>query len=597
MPKLIIQLYLFAFSLFTFSPLLSLPNAEQYLAKADSLDDLGLYQEAMQQLHIVRYRFPEASFCDYGELLGNLYNRLYQYDSAQWTYQSVLENCDAPSKIYSAMHGLAFMYRMQGVIDSSAIWEYKALTSAETYDDNAGINLSLQSLAILDYVRKDFRKSISQAKKLIQRLDPEKSLSLAGNMYNLLGVDYRKLDVLDSALMFHQKALEVRRQAGNESRIASSLNNIAAIHLTQEDGKSSLPLLLEALEIKKKRKDSSSLVTIFSNIGNAYYFEGKVKRARTNYQLAADIAEKINFPEGQFENLKSIINLDSLTGNYKQALQHLADYLELSEKYLSEQKEKEILALQEQYEAQKKELEIAEQNQELAQQRKTITAVIIVGVLFAGLALFLFFLFRKNKLLSARNQLLVQEQNHRVKNNLQMISSMLSLQTQDIQAPDAKSALQDSQSRVNSVALLHRMLYEGEQIGKINVKEYLSTLVDEIRHTGNSQVTIQLQVEEDPVLPIERATSLGLIINELCTNSFKHANTSATLEINIVLEITTDKKLRMVYHDNGPGVEPAIWKQSKSFGNKLIRIQTNQINGSFDLNSEDGFCFTLHASA
>ncbi|MFM7856123.1 MAG: hypothetical protein ACKO96_30430, partial [Flammeovirgaceae bacterium] len=117
---------------------------------------------------------------------------------------------------------------------------------AENQKYEYGVRLSLQSLAILSYTRGDYRLSNRQAKELITKLSPQEDLSLLANMYNLVGVNYQKLLVLDSALVNHQQSLLLRRQSKNESRIASSLANIASVYLEQYNGGKALPYLLEA---------------------------------------------------------------------------------------------------------------------------------------------------------------------------------------------------------------------------------------------------------------------------------------------------------------------------------------------------------------
>ncbi len=216
--------------------------------------------------------------------------------------------------------------------------------------------------------------------------------------------------------------------------------------------------------------------------------------------------------------------------------------------------------------------------------------------MFLILAGYLFFLYQKNRRLSLRNELLLKEQNHRVKNNLQMISSLLSLQSQKLLSTDAKEALTDSQARVNSVALLHRMLYEGEQVGFADVATYLRSLTDEVKYASHRELEVQLEVTEGLTLKMERATSLGLIINELMTNSIKHANTEGLLYLSIVIK-ESDDQILLDYRDNGADVDLAAWENSDSFGNQLIKIQSEQMNGKYQVGNSEGFNFNLRIVA
>ncbi len=588
-------------------------EAQSLIDKADSLESAGQYQKALSDLQNVQQGWPDLSICDYGVILGNVYNRTYDYDNALATYHHVLQECSEKTEsVYSAMHGIAFAYRLTGSLDSSAVWEYRALDYARENDHPSRANLSLQSLAILSYSRGDYTTSNRQALELINALDTENDLSLAGNMYNLVGVNFRRLDELDSALAFHRKALEIRKRAGNESRIASSLNNIAAIYLDQRDGENAMPYLEEAITIKEKYADSSSLVTLYSNIGNAYYFRGIYDQARPYYNKASNIAKLIDFKEGELLNLKSLVSLDTVLNDYKSAFYALSDYQKLSEDILNQAKQRELIEMDTKYETAQKEQQIAINEQQLASRDQFIWVISFAVAIFALLSLYLFVLFRKNKRLSERNELLLKEQNHRVKNNLQMISSLLSLQSVKLLSTDAKSALDESQSRINSVALLHRMLYEGDELGKVNTREYLQTLLEEIKYSAGRAMDVDLHLPEKIYLPIEKATSLGLIVNELVTNSIKHVADTIDLCVNLVLAPSGNGQLHFTYTDNGQGINETEWQNSSSFGHQLIRLQSEQLRGTYtvsgtntspDLPTEQtsvkkhGFSYELHLSA
>ena len=240
--------------------------------------------------------------------------------------------------------------------------------------------------------------------------------------------------------------------------------------------------------------------------------------------------------------------------------------------------------------------ELIATNHQLSNTQRNLFLSIATGIVFFSLSGYLVFISRRNKRLSTRNELLLKEQNHRVKNNLQMINSLLSLQSEKLLSTDAKEALNESQMRINSVALLHRMLYERENIGKVNAREYLTALVDEISYASPRRIEISLRVDQEIYWTIERATSLGLIVNELLTNSIKHVSETNTLTASISADGGSDE-LVLQYSDNGEGVEEEVWKKSDSFGNQLIRIQSEQLRGNYRISSRNGFFYELKMGA
>ncbi|MBN8577582.1 MAG: tetratricopeptide repeat protein [Cytophagales bacterium] len=558
------------------------------------MEDLDLYAEALSEINKFKASATNTiSFCEYGIRYGNFYTRLLKYDSALYIYRKAISECGTKHETsYGAMHGIAFVHRVTGILDSSAVWEYRALELSKSKDYTYGIELSLQSLAILSYSRRNYKESNVQAFELIKILDEVKDPSLAANMYNLVAENYRNLKNLDSALLNHFHALELRRKSGNESRIASSLNNIATIYLAKSDGKSAMPYLIEARASKEKISDSISLTSIYTNLGTASYLKKEYAEARKYFEQSEAIGAAIKFTDGRLTNFPALIQLDTVMGDYKHAFNTYVIYHDVYKKYLDEAKQKELLQLDKKFETAKKDQELTLKDNQILQRERFIfwISMFILGVLL--LSLYLFYLLKKNKKLSQRNELLLREQNHRVKNNLQMISSLLSLQSQKLQTSDAKEVLEDSQGRISSVALLHRMLYEGEQVGQIEVSGYLKTLTEEIKYAAGREMEITLSLPDRLELKVEQVTSLGLIVNELCVNSIKHVDRNVLLHLRLRIE-SFAMKLNLNYSDNGTGVTRETWMSSNSFGNQLIQLQSRQLRGEFVVSNENGFMFSL----
>lgn len=268
----------------------------------------------------------------------------------------------------------------------------------------------------------------------------------------------------------------------------------------------------------------------------------------------------------------------------------------LSNQRMNKNFQDELAKLETEYQVSRKEEELAMKNKTIAWQKKMFVIFGVLLVLIIALAVYLYYLFRLNKALSGKNEVLLKEQNHRVKNNLQMISSLLSLQSQKLMSSDAKEALSDSQSRVNSVALLHRMLYQGEQIGIVNMKLYLETLIEEITYSVHRDFHYELKVQKEVNLPVEKSTSIALIVNELVTNSVKHTEGLNKLTVRIHLG-NEDEQLVLTYEDNGPGVSSEVWERSTSFGNQLVRIQSLQLKGIYNIDGIPGFKYQLRIPA
>ena len=193
-------------------------------------------------------------------------------------------------------------------------------------------------------------------------------------------------------------------------------------------------------------------------------------------------------------------------------------------------------------------------------------------------------------------EILLQEIHHRVKNNLQIVSSLLNLQSQYIKDKKYAEMLRESQNRIKSMALIHERLYQSENLAKINLNEYIKTLVHTlIRSYKVSTERIRLQIDvEDVSFGIDAAIPCGLIINELVSNSLKHAFPDRKGEIAVTLH-SVDGTIELTVSDNGVGIPEDIdFKNTETLGLRLVTILAeDQLNGKVNLIKSKGTTFHI----
>jgi PAS domain S-box-containing protein len=193
--------------------------------------------------------------------------------------------------------------------------------------------------------------------------------------------------------------------------------------------------------------------------------------------------------------------------------------------------------------------------------------------------------------------LLLREIHHRVKNNLQIISSLLSLQSRTISDEKVLESLRESQSRVRAMALVHERIYRSHNISDIDLKEYLNFLTKQIFSFYNiqhSRIVITVTMDDIPV-DIDTVIPVGLIMNELVSNSLKHAFTDGRNGI-ISIECMRQEPdtLRFIYHDNGVGFPFGFdWKNTESLGLRLVNNLVDQLNGTIDMGTGEGTTFIV----
>ncbi|WP_138992682.1 histidine kinase dimerization/phosphoacceptor domain -containing protein [Larkinella sp. C7] len=344
----------------------------------------------------------------------------------------------------------------------------------------------------------------------------------------------------------------------------------------------------------------------------------------------------------QMEN-KSIIatshlmqfRLDSAQGHYLTAINHFKTYKSLQDSLYSENKNKEIARLNVEFQTEKREqqLDLNRKNIQLltsanlAQksrneiERNSMVGGAVLLTLLLGLTYNRYRLKQrtnqqletKQRLIDQKNQSLqevlsdkerlleerewmLREIHHRVKNNLQVISSMLNSQFDFLNDPTALAAIRESQNRVQVMALIHQKLYQSDNLAQINMREYIHEIVDYLIESFDRFNTIHPQVMSvDVQFDVALATPLGLIINEAVTNSLKYAfpqNRPGT--VIVTLTSVEEQTYRLMISDDGVGL-PAGFDvtRSNSLGLTMIRGLSKQIKGQLEITQENGVEISL----
>ena len=189
-----------------------------------------------------------------------------------------------------------------------------------------------------------------------------------------------------------------------------------------------------------------------------------------------------------------------------------------------------------------------------------------------------------------RIQTLIREIHHRVKNNLQVVASMLRLQSGNIQDEHLQQVFAQSQSRVASMALIHEKLYKGDDLAQVDLSEYIKELFAELVQLNKVRETIRYRTDIDPdlVLDLDTMVPLGLILNELITNSFKHAFTEGEEGvINLRIHRADQGRFDLYYSDNGGGIPLAKRTgDTGTLGHSLIESLVEQLDGFMTLDSD-----------
>lgn len=369
-----------------------------------------------------------------------------------------------------------------------------------------------------------------------------------------------------------------------------------------------------------------------------YYVIGRFYTDRQEYARAGHYLQKAlalprinsNFASRIKDIHLALFQVDSAAGDHLSAIQHLRTYSILNDSIFNETKSRQIAELQVQYETARKEQDIkllrkeSQLERSRLQQARSSRNVILVGTLMLLAMVGLLYnryrlkqrsnrrleeqqkeingknhslqelLHEKDRLLEEKEWLL-KEIHHRVKNNLQIVMSLLNTQSAYIENDAALVVIRENQHRVYAMSLIHQKLYQSENVALIDIPAYISELVDYLRNSFDTP-EIRFELDIAPVkLDVAQTVPMGLILNEAVTNAIKYAfpgNRNGV--ITIMLHRANDHRLLLTITDNGVGLPPEIdIRQTDSLGMSLMKGLSRQLGGSFHLENKQGLTIVV----
>jgi two-component sensor histidine kinase len=449
--------------------------------------------------------------------------------------------------------------------------------------------------------------------------------------YNNLGNIYKNEKVYDSAFFYMYKTLAIREQGGTLTTRAYIYHNLANLHLALHNTDSALYYIGKSFEINSSINSVTDLAYDYNVLGSIYIELKNWREAIVNLEKAYDLVEKDILSENRMDILRQLGYAYHENGDYKKSADYFSEFFTQNDSFkISNQNsfiENELIR----YELFADSIKIAqlklEQNLETAKKENTAlsnqinfrnyTYAIVILLLIISLIAVLFISARrrlsqtmeheavlqiqneelKRTLISKEEkEVLLKEVHHRVKNNLQIINSLIRLQSNFMNAKNFKEKLVETENRIRSMALIHEKLYKTGNLASLSVRNYIEELAINILESyENHNVNIKLKFDlEDREYGIDTLIPLGLIINEVLSNSIKHAFYERT-EGNIWISIHSNGPIsNMKIKDDGIGADLTFDElKEDSLGLELIDSLTDQLDGKLDLHTENGFEYSF----
>ncbi len=585
--------------------------------------------------------------------LGNVYDLKSEYDKAIEYHSLALSRAEKTAnkkEIMGALYGLSKVQVVKGMYDEAIPGFERVLKMSRETMESRIESGTLHQLVLVNQEKGDYVRAIEYGIEGLKIGEEINDKRLVANFTNAIGGIYEKQGENELALKYYQKSLDAYTELGMKNGIGGIYQNFANIYMSMNDLDESLAYYEKSLKIHEEINDKLSVIFCLIGISINYQSKENLDQALDHANRALSISKSIDSKEGLTSAYRNISSIQYDKRNYRAAIStgslglklaseldmkariksisqtlyksykaigDASNALKMHETYLDNKSflEKEenistVLKSTFQYESDKRaaidSIQYLKQTEILSAENKHQSNLLkwSLGALlmFLLLSYFIFRLYRQtnkqNEIIShalKEKDTLLREIHHRVKNNLQLVSSLLTLQSRHVDDPKALEALNSGKARVKSMALIHQNLYNKENLTGINIKNYLEKLCTELintYHIDEEKIKLTTSIQ-DIDLDIDTIVPLGLIINELITNAIKYAFPGgASGEINIKLEEINDE-LRLSISDNGVGL-PKDYGKKNSFGYKLITTLNDQLDGKMEQLSDNGTTINLY---
>lgn len=485
-------------------------------------------------------------------------------------------------------------------------------------------------LSTIYYEMKMYGECLEQQLHEYDEIKNSKTMTLG--YFNNRGLFWHKYGNLDSALACFEKAKSIffKMHPDNvfsdydQFNIGLIEGNIGQVLMDRKEYRKAMPLLENDIKSSIKVKDFVNASISEIELAKCYMALNQLPECKKHLDKANEQLKSVDDYKNKLNVLKQYALYYDKTGAYRLSIDYYSKYIHMRDSFENDENIKELISTQVANQMNEKESVILENQKKIQEKNNEVDKqkTILKLLVFGGLVLILIIVMvsaqlkksnaqkklleLKNKQIETRNEiinkslsekdLLIKEVHHRVKNNLQIVSSLLKLQSAKSTNPEVISSLNEAQDRINSMALLHQLLYRNKQMTSLKFNEYLNNLITQIKEgfdLENKKIEIVANLIELE-LDLDTAIPLGLIANELISNSYKHAFTGNQGLVHVELQKLVKNTYVLKIRDNGKGLpENFDFDNLKSLGLDIVSILAEQLSARLKAYNDHGACFEI----
>lgn len=510
------------------------------------------------------------------------------------------------------------VYTQQGEY-SLAIEEYlSSIRILEELGDQEGVGKSYNNIGLVHYLQGNYRQAKDYYNRALDILRPFKKEDVIADIVNNMGIIAYEEGKYDESLKYHFESLSGREQTGNQRGIATSFTNIGDVYAQTKEIEKALEFQKKALEIQEELGDKKGMLSSLQGIAKVQSLTGKTDSALDYMERVISISSDIGAKKELRDAYNEISEIHTRNGDFKKALTYKARYAELKDTLFSEQTQEIADNLEAKFEneSKSKEIEILKRENEIQDLQLGRNRILIIsftiGLVLALISVVLYartnrerrkaleLLQRQNESIKKQKEekeVLLKEIHHRVKNNLQVINSLIRLQCSYTDDQEALDLFDECQNRIISMALIHEKMYEAHDLSNINIEDYITELAQNLLRSYRLSQRIELDIHVGiDALTLDTLIPLGLLLNELISNSLKHAFKDHKEDgaITINLERSPNGLFALEVGDNGVGLpEDFSFNNAHTLGMELVETLTSQLDGKIERVNKPGTHFKI----
>ncbi len=531
--------------------------------------------------------------------MGMVYDYDYQFDSSVYYYQKALTYSRQHGDVHreaTTLFNIGATYYYKGELDSALKFYMASEPVFTDLNDEQNISRLYNNLGRIYEKTRQYDYAIEISKKSIEikeRLGDTKGLL---NTYTNLSSIYQEIENYDSALLYSNKCVTQAKISGDLSAYKAELINLGIIYKNLDQPEKALRIFKEAEGLITEDEDPYFITEVFHNLSEFYFQNQDFEKTQHYLEKTREFLLEEKYLETSLHHYQLAYAFHKDMGNTKQSLDNLEKYMAFREQFLTRETLQKTTELEQLYEKEKRELEIDRleatnqlQNLSIEKRSRERNGLIAISLMVMMLASLLFYMFKQKQKSLTQRETLLKEIHHRVKNNLQIISSLLNLQAGYLKDDAAIDAVKEGQNRVKSMALIHERLYQNDDLSAVEASEYIENLLNTLyRSFGIDKEDIIPTIQVEPIkLDIDTMIPLGLIVNELINNSLKYAfpDRSGNLEVSLR---RIGSAIELKVKDDGSGFDPKILDTTNSYGWKMIQSLSRKLKAEISFQNEKG---------